>query len=373
MLPFFIHFTTSDNVIFQYQHLNMSTAMQHELLISNGYFQLWQAYLNQQNDDWTALPLSVEQTQMLEQILSEPMDKLSPYSFFMVLIGLTQEHLNSPDLPFAMARCISPANFGLLGYMASRSENLAQAIEYVVRFSRLVIDGDNITSMKYQRDGQYIRMHCPLSHEKFVFLHEVTLAAMLHLAKQFVPEDNFPLLRMSFVNKPSMPLKYYQAFYGCELKFEQAEYEVIFSNKVLDLKPEQADPNLIQLLVTQAEAAMQQRSKQSNVAEKLHFILAEYLRLRQQAPKIEDIAQELHVSVRTLQRQLAEHDSSFKRILEVERIKRCDALLKSGTALTDIAFELGYSDQSALARAYKTLTGQTLLQKKKVLNSLSKS
>nr|WP_174506643.1 AraC family transcriptional regulator [Acinetobacter sp. Marseille-Q1620] len=339
-----------------------------ELQIANGYFQLWNAYLKQQNIEWINLDLTSEQNIALSNILSEPMDKLSPYSFFMELIELTRNKIDCPDLAFAMAKCISPANFGLLGYMASRSENLAQALEYVVRFSRLVIDGDHITPMKYQRDGKIIRMYCSLGHEKFIFLHEVTLAAMLHLARAFVSaEQTFPLFRMSFVNKPLVALKYYQDFYQCELYFEQPEYEVVFSNDVLDLKPEQADPNLIQLLVKQAEDTMQQRSQQSILPEQLHFIIAEYLRLRQQAPKIEDIAQELNMSSRTLQRQLSQFDTSFKRILEIERMQRCESLLKQGMGLTDIALELGYSDQSALARAYKAASGQTLLQKKQTL------
>ncbi len=338
--------------------------MQQDIQISNGYFQLWQAYLKQQQIDLNDLKLADDQLQQLEQILQEPMDRLSPYSFFIKLIELTKMRLDRADIAFEMAKCISPANFGLLGYMASRSENLAQALEYVVRFSRLVIDGNKITSLQYQQNGNQIRLHCPLSHENFIFLHELTFAAMLHLARQFVPIGHFPILKMGFVHKPLVALKYYQDFYKCELAFEQPEYEIIFSDDVLALKPEQADPNLIQFLVNQAESLMQQRSVQSNVADQLHFIIAEYLKLRQQAPKIEDIAQELHVSVRTLQRQLAQCDSSFKRILESERMKRCDFLLAQHKSLMDIALELGYSDQSALARAYKAFTGQTLLQKK---------
>ena len=87
------------------------------------------------------------------------------------------------------------------------------------------------------------------------------------------------------------------------------------------------------------------------------------------APKIEQIANELHVSARTLQRQLNELGSSFKKIVEVERMKRCDQLLQQDMQLTDIAMQLGYSDQSALARAYKAFSGQTLLQRKQQLKA----
>ncbi len=60
-------------------------------------------------------------------------------------------------------------------------------------------------------------------------------------------------------------------------------------------------------------------------------------------------------------------DSSFKRVLESERMKRCEYLLQQGLSLTEIALQLGYSGQSALARAYKQHSGQTLLQLKRQL------
>lgn len=123
----------------------------------------------------------------------------------------------------------------------------------------------------------------------------------------------------------------------------------------------------MQLLVRQAEEAIASKQKYETLVDKLHLIVAEYLKLKEQAPKIEDIAQELHISTRTLQRQLSELDSSFKKIVEVERMKRCEQLLESHVQLTDIAMRLGYSDQSALARAYKAFSGQTLLQKKQQL------
>ena len=95
--------------------------------------------------------------------------------------------------------------------------------------------------------------------------------------------------------------------------------------------------------------------------------------MQNSAPKIEQIANELHVSARTLQRQLNDLSSAFKKIVEVERMKRCDQLLQQDMQLTDIAMQLGYSDQSALARAYKAYSGHTLLQRKQQLKASPES
>ncbi len=137
----------------------------------------------------------------------------------------------------------------------------------------------------------------------------------------------------------------------------------------LELKIQQADPSLMQLLVKQAEEAIAAKPRYKTIAQQLHIIVAEYLKLKEQAPKIEDVAQELHISTRTLQRQLSDLGTSFKKIVESERMKRCEFLLSGDIQLSEIAMRLGYSDQSALARAYKAYSGQTLLEKKQDLKS----
>ena len=52
-------------------------------------------------------------------------------------------------------------------------------------------------------------------------------------------------------------------------------------------------------------------------------------------------------------------------------MKRCEQLLLQTMSFTEIAMCLGYSDQSALARAYKAYSGQTLLQRKQQLQTQS--
>lgn len=341
--------------------------MEHQLKISNGYFQLLKVFLKEQNVDLADLALNEEQRIELEKTLCAAIDQQTSYDFFMEVVAAIHRRIDCPDLAFALAKCITPANFGLLGYMASRSESLAQALEYVVRFSPLVVVGLNVTYMRYEIVNNTIRLFCPLGADKYIFLHEVTFAAMIFLAKQFVGSQHLPLIQMSFVNAPTMPLYLYQQFYQCVIKFEQPMYEIIISTDALQMKHEQADPNLIQLLVKQAEENLAQTSPHTTVVQRIRFIVAEYLKLEQQAPKIEDIAQELFVSGRTLQRQLKQYDTSFKQILEEERMQRCEVLLMQDKDLTDIALQLGYSDQSALARAYKAFSGQTLLQKKQQL------
>ena len=343
-----------------------------DLQIPNGYFHLWQMFVSERGMEIATLDfLNVDEKTRLLEILSLPIDTQSSYLFFHQLMEKTKQALDCPQLVFEIAEYVRPEHFGVLGYMASRSTTVAEALQNVLRFSRLVIDGDEIIPMQMVQQGTDVHLIWPFHHERYILINEFTNALMMHLARKIVPANQFLLQGVNFAHPPQMAIYHYQKFYGCQVTFNKAEYSFVLGLEGLNVKIQQADPSLMQLLVKQAEDAIASKPRHETLPQHLHFIVAEYLRLKEQAPKIEDIALELNISTRTLQRQLNDFDTSFKKIVEIERMKRCEFLLSNNIQFTEIAMRLGYSDQSALARAYKAFSGQTLLQKKQQLNGKS--
>ncbi|RKG32467.1 AraC family transcriptional regulator [Acinetobacter tianfuensis] len=338
----------------------------HELHIPNGYFQLWQMYVAERGLNVQQLDFLAPYRQQLQQLLQLPIDSQSPASFFVSIMELTRQHLDCPQLVFEMAKFIRAEHFGVVGYMATRSNSVAEALQYIVRFSRLVIDGAEAQPLQIQQFDRVIALTWPRVSDKYMLLNELTSACMAHLAKQIFPAS-LQLLHIQFAHAPQIAKFHYEKFFGCQVSFSHDRYAFEFSSESLDLKSELADPSLMQLLLKQAEEAIASKPQAENVQLQLHMRVAEYLRMHAQPPKIEQLADELYMSVRTLQRQLSERQSSFKKVLEEERMKRCEQLLQQKITLTEIAEQLGYSDQSALARAYKASTGQTLLQRRKAL------
>lgn len=336
-----------------------------DIKIPNGYFQLWNNYIHAQAIA-NAIHQQLDQDELyhLKMILALPMTEQSSYGFFFKLMTCTQS-VAPANYIFEMARSVKPEHFGVLGYMASRSGSVAEALDYILRFSRLVIDGDEIVPMQMHQHGQFLLVNWPFINEQFNLINEITNAMMIQLARQILMHDQFPLHKVFFAHDAIISRYHYQKFYACEVIFNHNDYGLMIQIDSLELKPHQADPSLIHLLVQQAEDAIASKPRQASIDQKLHLIVAEYLRLKQDVPKIEDLADELYLSVRTLQRQLKSVNSSFKQIIEIERMKRCEKLLNEQISLSEIALQLGYSDQSALARAYKKIKGHTLLQRKK--------
>ena len=338
-----------------------------DIHISNGYIQLWAAYLQNQQIDPLAADFLQDEHAELKLLIDQPFDTQVPLVLLNNILLKTQQHLKRPQLIFDIAQSVRPEHFGLLGYMVSKSNNLSEILGYAMRFQRLVIDGREYVPLQLKQETEGIELYWAFQDERYNLLNEFTMAAMLQLARQVLQLDQVVLRSVHFAHKPNIAIQHFQKFFDTEVKFNQAHYGFYIDLNGLNLKTEQADPMLLQLLVQQAEQQIAARPQFDGVLEQVQNRIADYLRTQKKAIKIEQLAAQMHLSTRTLQRYLSEDGTSFKRVLEQERMKRCEWLLQQGESLTDIAEQLDYSDQSALARAYKAATGQTLLMKKKQL------
>jgi len=80
-------------------------------------------------------------------------------------------------------------------------------------------------------------------------------------------------------------------------------------------------------------------------------------------PTASEIAEELNVSVRTLQRKLREHGTSYSEIYQASRLKSATHLLESTTlTITEIGFMTGFSDTAHFSREFKRATRRSPME-----------
>jgi AraC-like DNA-binding protein len=82
--------------------------------------------------------------------------------------------------------------------------------------------------------------------------------------------------------------------------------------------------------------------------------------LSQDRARLSAVAEDLSLTQRTLQRKLSEAGSSFQQVLDRTRQELAkDYLAQQGLSLVDIAFLLGFQNQSAFNHAFKEWTGNS--------------
>jgi AraC-like DNA-binding protein len=93
--------------------------------------------------------------------------------------------------------------------------------------------------------------------------------------------------------------------------------------------------------------------QRSSVERAIRMVIA-----RNEAPRIDLVAEVIGISVRTLQRRLADTGWSFRMLLEQSRLAAAVQVLQHTDAkVVDIALGLGYSEHAHFSRAFRRSMG----------------
>ncbi|HTS10911.1 MAG TPA: AraC family transcriptional regulator [Candidatus Limnocylindrales bacterium] len=161
--------------------------------------------------------------------------------------------------------------------------------------------------------------------------------------------------------------KLYESHFLCPVKFNTGRNALVFSKADIDLPFVTYNAELLAIVAPQLEAELRQQLAQKTFGEQAKAILKRLL--AGQRPGIQDLARELHLSTRTLQRRLTEQGVTFQRLLEEARRELArHYLLHSSVELSETAYLLGYEDANSFFRAFHAWEGTSpgqwrLLQK----------
>ena len=112
---------------------------------------------------------------------------------------------------------------------------------------------------------------------------------------------------------------------------------------------------LLKIIGAQLDSEIEARRASLNIEEQVKQTLKRSLAGRR--PNLQDVAQQLHLSVRTLQRRLTDADINFKQLVEDTRRELARQYLQSTIELNEAAFLLGYEDANSFFRAFHDWEG----------------
>jgi AraC-like DNA-binding protein len=143
----------------------------------------------------------------------------------------------------------------------------------------------------------------------------------------------------------------YEAHFRCPVKFKANQNSLVFSNADMELPFVTHNADLLASVAPQLEAELAGQLAEKTFSEQAKAILKQMLAGHR--PGIQDLARELHLSTRTLQRRLTEQDLTFQRLLdEARRELARHYLLQSSRELNETAYLLGYEDANSFFRAF---------------------
>ena len=113
---------------------------------------------------------------------------------------------------------------------------------------------------------------------------------------------------------------------------------------------------LVQIIGTQLDSELKARNASVNVGQQVKDALKRSLAGKR--PTLQNVAQELSLSARTLQRRLTDAGVTFQQLVEDTRRELARHYLKqSSVELNEAAFLLGFEDANSFFRAFQSWEG----------------
>jgi AraC-like DNA-binding protein len=240
-----------------------------------------------------------------------------------------------PDNPLALA--------------VHSSATLGEAYRRAARYVRLVND---TLEIQLSLDGPWCRLsrrqHAPLGGLR----HGVECAlAMLALLGRQSLGSRFRLERVTFQHPAPASVAEHARIFEAPVAFGEPEDALIFAQSLLDAPMPAASERTVRHLDRLLEEMLAELPRQADLTEQVRAALAADLR---SGPTLEGVAARLDTTARSLQRRLRAEGASFQELLdELRRELSLRYLAQEDLALVDVAFALGFAEQSAFHRAFR--------------------
>ncbi|MBD2858904.1 AraC family transcriptional regulator ligand-binding domain-containing protein [Spongiibacter sp. KMU-158] len=260
--------------------------------------------------------------------------------------------------------------WGMVNYLGMSAPDSRAALGAVVEFSRLLIDqGDVVLTEESQSETATLVWTLPERQLPSRHVVEFFFASWYRVNKPTL--DRWCSKReIHFAHAGPADTSEIERIIEAPVHYGSEANYVAFDSHFLDRPIRFPHPTIYQSLQQAARNEMAKLQMEDKVIRDVLVCIQN--RLREGAPKLEDVAEELGLAPRTLQRRLNNTETNFKSLVDEARKERSRRLISDfEIGLLDISAELGFSDQSAFQKAFKRWFGQAPGRYRMVLQAAS--
>jgi AraC-like DNA-binding protein len=218
------------------------------------------------------------------------------------------------------------------------TEDVLLRLEEDARGARLLIEE--------RRELGAMREFCLLSSLRYV-----------HGYACWLVDSQLPLREVTFPFPAPPHGSVYPLLFPGPVRFGAAHAGLHFETGYLGLSPRRDEPALRAMLRRALPLTVRQYRRDRRLVERVRAQLSDG---RRAGATAEDVAAALHLSVRSLHRQLALEGASLQRIKDEVRCRRALELLgRTALPIKQVAAEVGFGDEKSFSRAFKGWTGES--------------
>lgn len=282
-------------------------------------------------------------------------DARVPVTQYARLEMLTMQALRDESLGYS-PRAHKPGGWSTACYAALHPGSLGQSLNRLLRCYALFDWGQEM-SLDIVGDDACVGMTPHSGDAYHAFAYERSLSTIHRLACWLLDED-LPLKSVEFQHAaPPAADDYHWLFASGRLLFDSPRNLLRFDRRLLD-KPIRQDHRSLDALLH--DAPLNLLKPQRATADWTTRLRERIARNLPQMPEFDDVAMQLDLHPQTLRRRLATEGITYKQIKDQVRRDAAEYYLRQRShSIEEVAFRCGFSEASALIRAFKRWNGMT--------------
>lgn len=327
----------------------MKVSSNNEPTMPVAFVDVLEQYLNQQQLEAPQIRLDLQRYQERENLNIKELSGL---------LGQIQRHAPAPALGIRIGRVATPQHFGLVGYLLSSCCSLKQALLRYGRFQSLVLT--DLGSVVEKREDVF-RYQWKLQGSASDIAYEFSITVFINLYQALIGQKVAPSGVGLPIPFPADPMLY-EALLGCKVEFNCKNLSVDIPSQLMLQNIATSDPYLLKIFDEQATALLaQQQLKEDSFSVFLEQLKKQIaVAMEEGDTRASVLSQKLGYSLRSFYRLLETHDHNYRAILADVRQAMAKRYLEDPSlSYSEISQLLGYSEQSAFIRAFKTWLGMT--------------
>ncbi|WP_260963258.1 AraC family transcriptional regulator [Pseudomonas citri] len=289
------------------------------------------------------------------QLMDDPNARY-PLSATTRLWALAVQASGDPAIGLRVSRFVNPTTFHAMGYALIASGSLREVFERIVRYQPVVNDALTL-QLSRTEDRYLLSLTVPSGHPTPAFeAIDAFTAIYLRTCRSRLGRDYAPLAVYLRRPEPADPTPWHKMF-RAPVHFaagqDRLEFNLVdFDSHLDDTDPASAEPN--ETTLKRSHIPLKPLTWERKVCTAIEAQLPEG------EPSAERVAQAMHLSLRSLQRHLADEGCRFDTLLNECRENLALLHLRDPQcSLSEVGYLLGFADASSFSRAFKRWTGMT--------------
>lgn len=265
------------------------------------------------------------------------------------------DKLDDTNLGLTIGCEMLPQSFDTMGFLLLTCPSLSVAVDSLINFSPLVGEGGTFTRTRTELGWQ---LRYDATFTTAVALRLEAIFASIASGARWVAGKDITPVKVSFCHSPRADSHLYSKTFGdAEVLFGQSHNAIVYTNKDWHFKQRKVNPAVQAQMLELANQQLAQLTPQP-FSERVMTLIKNQPWLSRA-----ELAKSLAVSERTLTRRLEKAGISYHSLSQ--NIRKQYALTQiciPQVTQASLAEYLGYSDESAFAKAFKRWTGTGVRQ-----------